>query len=77
MTKRGDAQRQYELIREYHLLKKAAKPPLEPFEPFEARSLKAGMSGFEWLVTTYHLRASPFIKIDAERWIGYFHKSPT
>ena len=28
--------------------------------------MKAGMSGFEWLVTAYHLRASPFIKIDAE-----------
>ena len=40
--------------------------PLEPFEPVEPRSLKAGMSGFEWQVTTYRLRASPFIKIDAE-----------
>ena len=36
-------------------------------EPFESRSLKAGMSGFEWLVTAYHLRASPFIKIGAKR----------
>ena len=46
----------------------AAKPPPEPFEPFEPsepvepRSLKAGMSGFEWLVTAYHLRASPLYK---------------
>ena len=46
----------------------AAKPPpepvelLEPFEPVEPRSLKAGMSGFEWLVTAYHVRASLFIK---------------
>ena len=52
--------------------KMAAKPPpepvepLEPSEPVEPRSLKAGMSGFEWLVTTYHFRTSPFIKIDAK-----------
>ena len=50
----------------------AAKPPPEPFEPSEPsepvgpRSLKAGMRGFEWLVTTYHFRASPFIKLDAK-----------
>ena len=52
--------------------KMAAKPPPEPVEPLvpsepvEPRSLKAGMSGFEWLVTTYHFRTSPFIKIDAK-----------
>ena len=52
--------------------KMAAKPPPEPVEPLgpsepvEPHILKAGMSGFEWLVTTYHFRASPFIKIDAK-----------
>ena len=37
----------------------SAKPPPEPLEPLEPRSLKAGMRGFEWLVTAHHLRASP------------------
>jgi len=36
-----------------------------PFEPSEPRGLKAGMNGFEWLVTAYHIRASTFIKIGA------------
>ena len=43
--------------------KMAAKPPPEPVEP---RRLKAGMSGFEWLVTAYHFQALPLIKIDAK-----------
>ncbi|HAD76426.1 MAG TPA: hypothetical protein DCG08_00175, partial [Dialister sp.] len=33
------------------------------------------MSGFEWLVIAYRLRASPFIKIDAERRSGAFVNS--
>ena len=40
--------------------------PVEPVEPSEPSSLKAGMSGFEWLVTAYHFRASLFIKIGAK-----------
>ena len=50
----ADADKKNEFdVERYMKRRPAVVKPEEPFEPVEPHSLKAGMSGFEWLVTTF------------------------